>query len=196
MSALTFSQPERRSYLAPILIAVLVIGGIFGYIYLTPHRIADITVTHTAVLPTHTEFQTGSKLVGAQTEAQDDFYVLATIRIDNRLNIPLTIDDMTGTITEPDDSASTVTAIQKTDLDSVYTAFPTLKPLTGPPLLRETSIAPGDHAEGMVMLNLPITEADWKNRKSATITIAFYHQEPLTITLPKEQGTAQGTGNK
>jgi len=185
MAELTFSQPERRNFLVPVLIAVVVIGGIFSYIYLTPHRIADITVTKTAVLPTHTEFQTDSRLVGAQVEAQDAFYVLATIRIDNRLKIPLTIDDMTGTITEPDDTAATVTAIQKSDLDSVTMAFPALKPLSGPPLLRETSIQPGDHAEGMVLLNLPITEAQWKDRKSATLTFAFYHQDPLTITLSK-----------
>jgi hypothetical protein len=189
MSDLTFSQPERRNFLVPILIAVVIIGGIFGYIYLTPHRIADITVTKTAVLPTHTEFKTDSKLVGAGVEAQDAFYVLATIRIDNRLKVPLTIDDMTGTITQPDDTVATVTAIQKSDLDSVTMAFPALKPLAGPPLLRETSIQPGDHAEGMVLLNLPITEAQWKDRKSATITLNFYHQDPLTITLPKEQGT-------
>jgi hypothetical protein len=185
MSDFKFSQPERRNFLVPILIALVIVGGVFGYIYLTPHRIADITLTHTAVLPTHTEFQTDSKLVGAQVEAQDAFYVLATIRIDNRLKTPLTIDDITGTFTQPDDTVADTTAIQKNDLDSVYSAFPALKPLAGPPLLRETPIPPGSHAEGMVLLNFPVTEAQWNARKSATVTLSFYHQPPFSITIPK-----------
>jgi hypothetical protein len=183
--SLTFSQPERRNFLLPILIAFVIVGGVFGYIYLTPHRIADIAVTHTAVLPTHTEFKTDTKLVGAQVDAQDDLYVLATLRIDNHLKVPLTIDDITGTFTQPDDTGATTTAIQKNDLDGAYSAFPALKPLSGPPLLRETSIQPGDHAEGMVLLDFPITQAQWNGRKSATVTLAFYHQDPLTITIPK-----------
>jgi len=188
MSELTFKQAESRNFLVPILIALVIVGAVFGYVYLTPHRIADISVTHSAILPTHTVFETGSKLVGAQSESQDDLYVLATVRIDNHLKIPLTIDDITGTLTPPDNTTNptTVTAIQKTDLDAVYMAFPALKPLSGPPLLRESSIEPGGHAEGMVLLNFPLTEADWKQRKSASVTISFYHQDqPFTVTIPK-----------
>jgi hypothetical protein len=187
MSELSFSQSEPRNFLVPILIAVVVVGAVFGYIYLTPHRIADISVTHSTILPTHTVFKTGSKLVGAQDESQDVLYVLATVRIDNHLKIPLTIDDISGTITPPDNTTdpTTVSAVQKMDLDNVYMAFPALKPLSSQPLTRETSIEPGGHAEGMVLLNFPLTEADWSQRKSASVTISFYHQEPFTVTIPK-----------
>jgi hypothetical protein len=189
MSELSFSQAERRSnFLVPLLIACVVVGVIFAYVYMRPHRIADITVTHTNVLPTHTVFKSLSKVVGHEDQAEDDLYVLTTIRIDNHLKIPLTIDDITGTLTPPDDSAepATASAIPKTDLDGMYVTFPALKPLSGPPLPRETSIAPGDHAEGMVMLHFPVTEADWNNRKSASVTISFYHQpDPFTVTIPK-----------
>jgi hypothetical protein len=78
-----------------------------------------------------------------------------------------------------------VSAIQKMDLDNVYMAFPALKPLSGPPLLRESSIEPGGHAEGMVLLNFPLTEADWNQRKTATVTVSFYHQDPFTVTIPR-----------
>jgi hypothetical protein len=187
MSEPSFSQSESPNFLVPILIAIVIVGGVFGYVYLMPHRIADISVTHTAILPTHTVFETGSKLVGHQVEAQDFLYVVANVRIDNRLKVPLTIDAITGTLTPQDANAdvSTVTAVQKSDLDGVYTAFPALKPLVGPPLLRESSIQPGDHVEGMVLLSFPITEADWKNRKSATIDITFYHHDPFPVTIPK-----------
>jgi hypothetical protein len=188
MSELTFSQPQRRnSFLVPLLIAVVLVSGIFAYVYLRPHRIADIAITHTNTLPTHTVFKNLSKVVGHEDEAQDDFYVLTTIRIDNRSKTPLTIDDITATLIPPDDSAepATTSAIPKTDLDGMYVTFPALKPLSGPPLPRETTIPPGDHAEGMVMLHFPVTQADWDNRKSASVTISFYHQDPFTITIPK-----------
>lgn len=191
MSELSFKQSESRNFLLPILIALVIVGGAFGYVYLRPHRIADISVTKVAVLPTHTVFKNGSKLVGAQDETQDAFYVLVTVRIENHLNIPLTINSLTGTLTPPDNTTdpTTVTAIQKSDLDSVYMSFPALKPMAGPPLLPESSIQPGDHAEGMMLLNFPIAEADWNNRKSASVTITFYHQDPFTIAIPKDQET-------
>jgi hypothetical protein len=187
MADLTFKQSESRNFLVPILIALVLVGAVAGYVYLTPHRVADIAVTHTAVYPTHTVFKTDSKLVGAKDEIQDALYVLATVRIDNHSKVPLKIDDLSGTLTPPDNTTdpSTVTAIRKADYDGIYMTFPALKPMAGPPLLPETAIQPGDHAEGMVMLNFPNTEADWKQRKSATVTIGFYNQEPFTVTIPK-----------
>jgi hypothetical protein len=187
MSEPTFSQSERRNFLLPVLMALVIVGAVFGYVYLVPHRIADITITHTAILPTNTVFSNGTTLVGHQDESQNDLYVLTTIRIDNRLKVPLTIDAINGTLTPQDENAdpSSVSAIQKSDLDAVYMAFPALKPLASAPLLRESSIQPGDHVEGMVLLNFPVTEADWNHRKSATVTIAFYHRDPFTITIPK-----------
>ena len=186
MSQLTFSQSERRSYLGPIFIAlaVLITAGIAGYLYF-PHHTADLTITHTAVLPTHTEIETGSKEVGHQTEAEENLYVLTTLRIDDKLHDPLFISDMTSTLTTADDAVTTTSAVEKNDLNAIYIAFPQIKPLTGTPLLRESTIPIGGHAEGMVILHFPITQADWDNRKSATLTVTFYHQGPTTITIPK-----------
>ena len=143
MSELTFSQPERRSFLVPLLIAFVVVGGIFAYIYLG--RTASPTSpspTPPSCPPTPSS-RSLSKVVGHEDEAQDDLYVLTTVRIDNRLKIPLTINDITGTLTPADDSAEPVTtsAVEKTDLDNLYITFPALKPLSSPPLLRETTIA-------------------------------------------------------
>ena len=192
MSELTFSQSERRNFAGPILIAlaVLAIAGVAIYLYI-PKSVATLTIPHTAVHAEHTVFKTDSKLVGHQDQTMDDLYVLATVHIDNRLKIPLTIDDITGALTPTDDSVepATASAIGKNDLDGMYVTFPALKPLSGPPLARETTISPGDHAEGMVMLHFPVAEADWNNRKSYSVTITFYHQEPLTVTIPKGQGS-------
>jgi hypothetical protein len=190
MSELTFSQPERRSFLGPILIALAVLGIAGGAVYLyIPHRVADLTITHTAVLPTHTVFKTDSILVGAQQDSQDVFYVLTTIRVDNKLHVPLFISDFNATFTTADDEVTTTSAVEQSDLDNLYITFPALRRLAGAPLTRESSIQSGGHAEGMVLLHFPITQADWDKRKSATVTIDFYHQGSFTVTIPKDQGT-------
>jgi hypothetical protein len=186
MADLSFSQPERRSFLVPGLIALAVLGIVFTLLFtLTPHRIADLTVTHTAILPTHTVYKSGAMIVGKPDQAQDDLYVLTTVRVQNDLKLPLFIKDITGTLTSADDSQATTSAVEKLDLPNLYITFPALKPLASPPLLRETAIPPGQSAEGMVLLHFSADQPIWDQRKSATVTIDFYHQGPLTVTIPK-----------
>ena len=72
MSDLTFAQDERRNFLAPALIAIVVLAIIIGGIYLyVPHSVADIRVTHVNVLPEHTVFKedVGSIIVVVATDA-------------------------------------------------------------------------------------------------------------------------------
>jgi hypothetical protein len=185
MADFAFSQPERRSFLVPGLIAVAVLGGVFALLFaLNPHRIADVTITHTAVLPTHTVFRSDSHVVGRADQAQDDLYVLATVRIQDDLKLPIFLKDIEATLTTSDGDLTT-SAVQKADLDNLYITFPKLKPLATAPLVRETAIQPGQSAEGMVLLHFPVDQNTWDNRTSATITLDLYHQGPLTVTIPK-----------
>ena len=186
MSDLSFAQPERRNFLVPALIAIAVLALVFVGIYLyVPHHTADITVTHVAVLPTHTVFNSDSKVVGQQSPFDDDLYILATVRVGNHLKQPLTLDDITGAITAPDGAESTTSALQKNDLPNLYAVFPALVPLASAPLVRESIIQPAGHAEGMVLLHYPIPQSEWDQRKSASITLKFYNQDPITVPLPK-----------
>ena len=186
MSELTFAQPERRSFLLPALIALAVLAILIVGIYLyVPHRTADITVTHLAVLPTHTVFKSDSKVVGQQAPFEDDFYVLATVRVDNHLKQQLTLDDISGAITAPDGADTTTSALQKNDLPNLYAVFPALVPLASAPLVRESIIQPAGYTEGMVLLHYPIPQSVWDQRKSASITLKFYNQDPITVPLPK-----------
>lgn len=186
MPDLSFSQAERRSYAVPAVIALAVLAVFAGFLlWRTPLRTADVTVTRTATLPTHTVFAVNTKLVGAHDSAEDAFYVLATVHIHNRLRVPLYISDITGVLTAPDDAALSTSAIEKSDLPSLYLSFPTLKALASAPLLRDTAIAPGSDAEGMVILSFPVTPDVWASRKSATVTIEFSHQGAMTAEIPK-----------
>ncbi|MGD0799573.1 MAG: hypothetical protein ABR910_17805 [Acidobacteriaceae bacterium] len=185
MAELTFSQPERRSYLVPSLVVLVLVGIAGGLIYqFTPHRIADITVTSTAAVPIHTVIPSGSMVVGAQETVQDDLYLFLTVRIDDKLKLPLFIKDITGAVTTGG-ADLTASAIEKTEFDNLYITFPQLKPHAAPPLLRETSIQPNGHAEGMVLLHFPVTQAQWDQRTNATLTITTYSQGNLTIPIPK-----------
>lgn len=186
MPELTFSQPERRNFAVPALLALAVLGIAAALLYFfTPHRIADVTVTHDAILSKQTVMKSGSQLVGSQDETQDYLFVVATVRIDDKLKLPIFIKDITATLTAPDDTITTASAVEKNDLDTWYQNFADLKALAGPPLLRETAIQPNDHAEGIVLIDFPVTQAAWDQRKSATITIDLYYQGPLTVTFPK-----------
>ena len=186
MADLNFSQPERPNFLVPALIAVGVLAAVFALVFtLNPHRVADLAVTHTAVLPTHTVFGPVSNVVGDQPAAEDEFYVLATIRIEDKLRLPLFLKDLSGTLTTADGSVVTTSAVEKNDLAGLYITFPALKPLASAPLLRETEIPPGQHAEGMVLLHFPVDQTTWDQRKSAIVTIDLYHQDPLTVEIPK-----------
>src|ERR1017187_9360541 len=97
-------------------------------------------------------------LAAGKPTAQDDLYVVTNVHIDNRLKIPITVDDITGTITATDDAEATATAIQKSDLANLFVVFPKLVPLAGPPLLRETTIQPGAQLDGMVILHYARSE--------------------------------------
>jgi hypothetical protein len=186
MPDLSFYPAKRRSFTVPALIAFAILAVIGGILYLrTPLRAADLSVTHTATLPTHAVFATETKLVGAQEAAEDAFFVLATVHIHNRLRVPLFINDITGVLTGPDGSVLTASAVEKSDLPNVFISFPKLKPLASAPLLRESSIPAGGDAEGMVMLSFPVAPAVWESRKSAAVTVDFYHQGSFTTEIPR-----------
>lgn len=182
---LKFAQPARRNLLAPVLVAFVILGiAIALVLRYTPHTVADLTILRTAVYPTHTLYKSDTMIVG-RDQAQDDLYVLTTLRIEDRLNLPIFLKDFTATLLTDDGDQITTSAVQKQDLDNLYTTFPALKPLASDPLLRETLIDPGHTAEGMILLHFPVSEEVWNHRRSATLHIDLYHQGPISITIPQ-----------
>jgi hypothetical protein len=180
---LTFAQPVRRNLLAPVLIAFLILGIVIALlIRATPHKTADLTITRTVVVPTHTVFKSNTTLVG-RDPAQDDLYVLTTLHIGDELRLPLFLKDFTATLTTADGEEITTSATEQQDLDTVYTAFPTLKPLASEPLLRETMISPGKSAEGMLLLHFPVAKSVWDSRRAATLNIDLYHQGQQSVLI-------------
>jgi hypothetical protein len=183
VSDLKFAQPARRNLLVPVLLAFLILGIVLALVLrYTPHRTADLTITRTTVYPTHTVFKSDSIIVGNQ-HTEDDLYVLTTLRIDDRLHLPLFLKDFTATLTTAEGEQITTSAIEKQDLNNVYTSFPELKPLSTEPLLRDTMISPGQSAEGMVLLHFPVTQDIWDHRRSAVLNVDLYHQGQQDVLI-------------
>jgi hypothetical protein len=185
VTQLTFAQPGRRNLLAPVLLAFLILGILLALVIrATPHRTADLTIIHTIIVPIHTVLKSDSIVVG-HDESQDDLYVLATLRIDDNLHLPLFLKDFTATLTTAEGEAFTTSAIEKQDLPTVYTAFPALHSLASTPLLRETMINPGRSAEGMILLHFPVTQAVWDHRRTAILGIDLYHQGKQEVLITR-----------
>jgi hypothetical protein len=189
VSDLQFAQPARRNLLVPVLLAFLILGIVLAlFLRLIPNHTADLAITHTAVYPAHTVFKSESMVVANQ-RAEDNLYVLATLRIDDRLHVPLFLKDFTATLTTAEGEEVTSSAVEQHDLDAVYTSFPEVKALATTPLLRETMINPGNSAEGMVLLRFPVTQDVWDRRRSATLNIELYHQGQQSILIPNASNT-------
>jgi hypothetical protein len=182
---LTFAQPARRNLLVPVLIAFLVLGfAIALVIRIGPHRTADLTITHTAVFPAHTVLKSDSIVVGSD-RTQDDLYILTTLRIEDNLRLPLFLKDFTATLTSREGQQFTTSATEQQDLATVLTVYPALKNLASTPLFRETMVAPGQSAEGMILLRFPVDQGTWDHRQTAFLHIDFYHQEQQSILISR-----------
>jgi len=183
VSDLKFAQPARRNLLAPVLLAFLILGIVLALVLrFTPHKTADLTITRTAIYPAHTVFASDTMVVANQ-HSQDDLYVLTTLRIDDRLRLPLFLKDFTATLTTAEGEEITTSAVEQRDLDNVYTSFPALKPLASEPLLRDTMISPGQSAEGMILLHFPVTKEVWDHRRNAMLNVDLYHQGEQQVLI-------------
>jgi hypothetical protein len=181
---LTFSQPEHRSFLVPILLAIAAIALAIGIaIHFFPATTVNITHIHTDVLPTETTFK-GSTIVGLN-ETSHILFVAATIKVDNQLRVPIYLDDFHMTLTDQSGAEMTVSADAPKDLPDTETNYPGVKPLTTTPLVRNTEIDPAKSAQGTLLFPLTIPKNVWDTRRSAVIKIDLYHQPPTYLTIPK-----------
>ena len=164
-----------------------------------------MSVARVSAYSSHLVFKSESIVVGAQT-TQDTVYALVTVRMTDRLRLPLFLKNFTATLTTSDGAETEpVSAVQKPDLPQVFATFPAVAKLASaqgsPPLYRETRIEPGETVEGWVLLEFPVDGKRWNERRSATLTIDLYHQPALRVAIPAsapvvtgEDDTPQGGG--
>ena len=184
MPDLTFSQPERRSFLLPIGLALAAIAvAIAIAIHLFPPTTVNVSHIHTEALPTETTLK-GSTIVGL-TEINHVLFVASTIKVNNQLRVPINVDDFHITLTDQTGAEMTVAATQPNDLPDLETNYPALKPLMTTPLVRDTAVDHGKSAQGTVLFPLTVPKDVWDTRKSAVIKVDLYHQPAIYLTIPK-----------
>ncbi len=176
--------------LVPILLALLVLaaaGAWFAKTYV--HASVAGSVDRVALFPLHVEYKRGPGMLVGANETQDELYVVADVSLTDRTEVPLFIKELTASFIGQDGSMFEAHVIDKNDLPRLMTMFPKLKATVDgvgtPPLVREETIAKGASGRGYLVLLYNIPQSVWDTRKSAEVSIDFYHQDKLTLPIPK-----------
>ena len=189
MADLNLGPAQERSPLKAILIALaILIVAAAAVFYLNPRKTAELSVPKVQLYAARTTFNAesgGVHVIGQGAHTEDDLYVVATVRVEDKLRLPIFISTVASTYTTPANETLDTTAPSAADLARIEESFPALTPMMAHALDSQTEIAPGSAVEGTVLLHFPgLTEQDWKARKSATLTVNLAHQQPQTITIP------------
>lgn len=182
--------------------AVLLAFGVLALIaaavfYFNPHKVASVTVPAVRVFAPHTEFgalQTKEKpragmhvygQSGLGAGAEDDLYVAVTVRVDNKLRLPIFVTSTSATLTTANNEEVPAAYVAPHDIPRIEETFPALAPMLPHPIADGEEAAPKSSMEGQVLLLFPnLNEQAWRTKKSATLTLGLAHQDPLTVTLP------------
>lgn len=151
---------------------------------------ADVSIVHLTVYPVHTTSSANMGQPGTlgQAETHDELYVLAIVKVQSRLkDTPLFLKDMEGSVTSAEGDQRRELAASASNVPRFFLGYPAMKSEEAAPLLRESTIAPLQSEQGLVLLHFPIDKATWDHRKSANITLSFYHQQPITVDIPADK---------
>ncbi len=183
----------RRSMLVPILLALLVLAAAaawFAKVYVHPSVTGSVSAVKT--LPVHVVYKHatgGANMTVGADQTEDALYVVVNVTLNNKSEVPLFLSSFHGTFTLEDGSVMEASVIEKDDLPRVMAMFPKLKEqaasLGSQPLLREASIAKGMTGGGYLVMYYNIPPGIWAKRRAADVSIDFYHQDRLTLQLPK-----------
>jgi hypothetical protein len=191
MSDLNLGPPEQPSSAKYFIYAGIAIAAIVAaVVWFNPHHVSELSVEHTDLFAPHTVSKTPRGSAGAmhvigETEtAEDNLYVVATVRFKDTLRIPLDPMGASATMITNDNQSADGSLIALRDLPRLTEIFPNLGQLTQHPLSLER-LEPGETREGTMVLLFPgLTDKDWKTKKSATLTIRLAKQNPQTVPLP------------
>ena len=189
MADLEFVTEHDRNFLPAIAVAVAVLIVIAVIVFLAnPKKTAEIAVEGVQTYAPHTDLNpTPGKesLLGPEAVAEDDLYVVAKLRITDKLRLPIYVTSTTVTLTGPDGNAEQATSVAPVLYPRLEEIFPTLTPMLANPLHDGDEFDPGDTHVVTVLLLFPNTTAEmWHTKKSAVLTLALRNQEPQTVSLP------------
>ncbi len=183
------SEAKQPSMLLPLVLALLMFAGLgvwFARVYLHPSVTG--TVDRVTLYPVHVEYKHDTGLAGSANQTEDELYVVTDITLHDQSEVPLFLSGFTGSFSMDDGTMMESSVISNSDLPRLMQMYPALKSTinaTGAtPLLTESTVAKGATAHGYIVLTYNVPQSVWDKRKSADVTVKFYHQDPLTMPLP------------
>jgi hypothetical protein len=188
------SPEDENNPLPKILIAaaVMVVIGVAIFL-LNPTKTAELSVQKVDLFAPHTVMNAaegGGQVVGVAQSAEDDLYVVATLKITDKLRLPIFVDSYEATLVTSSGTTLDGTVVAGPLLPKVGLTFPQLLPLVNPPAATpikfDDAVQPGETKVGSVVLLFPqASEQVWREKKSATLTLTLSHDAaPLTVALP------------
>jgi hypothetical protein len=193
-SAAIFSSPTSSgSALQTILVILAAIAvaavGIASFVYFGEKPVKPSgQVEQIWVYPIHRESKFGGGGAGQAPGVAQDFdqlFVIAKVKIDNPGKIPIFVRDMSAVVTLPQDVTQTSQAAGRSDFNQIFAAYPETAEHKDAPLLRDTSIAPGTSAEGLLVFNYTLTKEQWNTHTALDVTISFVHQADIILKSPQ-----------
>jgi hypothetical protein len=196
MPELNLGPPPERSYVPVIVISAIALIVVVVLLFvLNPRKTAEITVQKIDLYAPHTVFQQtpgASHVIGAPPSVEDDLYVVASLRIVDKLRFPIFLSSYTYTasMTNPDGSIIEATIVDPVQYPRLEQILPALTPLLtqpqiGQPFRHNDEIDPGAPRVGYVLLLFPqVTQAQWQAKKSASIILNLRDQKSQTVKLP------------
>jgi hypothetical protein len=189
MTDLSLAPAPERSPLRAVVLSVVVLSVVAAAVFLlNPRKTAELAITKMAFFAPHTETKDipgQMHVIGEAPSAEDDLYVVTTVRMTDKIRLPLFISGTTATMTLADGSSLDARVISQRSLQQLELTFPALEPMAGKLFNTDDPIAPSEAREGNVILLFPgINQAAWHTKKSAVITFDLAHQSPQTIALP------------
>jgi hypothetical protein len=189
MTDLSLAPAPERSPLRAVLISIVVLSVVAAAVFLlNPRETAKLAVTKMSFFAPHTETKEipgQMHVIGQPASAEDDLYVVATVRMTDEIRLPLFISGTTATMVLADGSSLDARVMSQRSLQRLEVTFPALTPMAGTLFDTDDPIPASQSREGnVVLLFAGIGEAAWHAKKSAAITFDLAHQSPQTIALP------------
>lgn len=195
----SFSRHERGSATTALvsvigaLIIVCAVAAAFYY-FDTPPPSTLGRVLSVDVFPVHNTSGGNGVIAGGisgQEETFNEIIVLANVELKNNTKSPIHLFDLDSFLYIPGADIYENGGAGQKDFGRVFIAYPEMKAKENTPLLRGSTLAPGQTITGQLVFHYPLTLAQWKSRSQMHIVIDWQHQTDLVLKL---KGNATSTG--
>jgi hypothetical protein len=113
-------------------------------------------------------------------ESIDQILVFAHVKIMNQSKERIFLHQIMTNVTLPDGIRSSYAAMPK-DYERLFVAYPQMAPMHSNTISPDTTLEPGDFADGTFVCSFSMSKEDWDKRKDLSFSFAFRYLPQLTL---------------